>query len=229
MCWGPSALSYRRHCPSGVLRRCPTDACVPAGSRGVVLIWAPRGDCFPCVSGVTGARLGTQRGNHMETVVGGTWKPNGNHVETSWKPRGNHMDFEMRRFRTKAKFMQNGREAGSMQVSMPDSLGPGARIHGVYLSDSRSAPFPSVSCRRQGPTDDDDGDDSRPTTSTIDDDGRPIDDRRSGVAHRRIRAQSARLSMGRARDRVGATQRCPRRVPRGSRAGKPSEHCMLEN
>ena len=75
----------------------------------------------------------------------------------------------------------------------------------------------------------DDGDDGRTTTTTIDDDGWLIDDRRVGVAHRRVRAQSVRLSMGGARSRVGAMQRCPRRVPRGSRAGKPSEHGMLEN
>ena len=80
--WGPSSLSYRRLCPGGVLRRRPHLA-------------PPRGDCFPRVSGVTGARLGTQRGNRVETVLGGTRKPNGNHVETSWKPRGNHMDLYM--------------------------------------------------------------------------------------------------------------------------------------
>ena len=92
---------------AGVLRRGPTDAFVPVGSFVAVLHtpvsrWGPsasssfgppRGDCFPRVSGITGARLGTQRGNRVETVVGGAWKSNGNHVETSWKPRGNHMDF----------------------------------------------------------------------------------------------------------------------------------------
>ena len=92
---------------AGILRRCPTDALVPVGSFAAVLqtpvsrrgpsasssFGPPRGDCFPRVSGITGARLGTQRGNRMEAVVGGTWKPNGNNVETSWKQRGNHMYF----------------------------------------------------------------------------------------------------------------------------------------
>ena len=92
---GFSALSYRRFCPGEALRRCPTDACVPVGSLGVVLCGPPRDHCFPCASGLTGARLGAQRGTRVETVVGGTWKPNGNRVETSWKPRGSHVDFYM--------------------------------------------------------------------------------------------------------------------------------------
>ena len=82
LCWGLSALSYRRPCPGEALLRCPTDACVPVGPLGVVPCGPPRGHCFPCASGLTGARLGAQRGSRVETVVGGTWKPNGNRVET---------------------------------------------------------------------------------------------------------------------------------------------------
>ena len=46
---------------------------------------------------------------------------------------------------------------------------------------------------------------------------------------RGVRAQSARLSMNGARARAGATQRCPRRVCLGSRAGRPPGHGMLKN
>ena len=217
--WGPSALSYRRLCPGGVPRRRPH-----LGPREVIAFHVSLGS------------LEHDWGHSVETAWKPLWVGHGNLMETTWKPHGNRVettwilkcdDFEPKR---------NSCRMGAKQ----DPCWYPCRIHwvlgpGFMASISR---IPEARRFRRCPVDDkdrpttttiDDGDDGRTTTTTIDDDGWLIDDRRVGVAHRRVRAQSARLSMGGARARVGAMQRCPRRVPRGSRAGKPSEHGMLEN
>ena len=67
LCWGLSALSYRRLCPGEALRRCPTDACVPVGSLGVVL-------CGPPERSLLSMCLWA----HWSTTGGTAWKPRGN-------------------------------------------------------------------------------------------------------------------------------------------------------
>ena len=67
LCWGLSALSYRRLCPGEALRRCPTDACVPVGSLGVVLCGPPERSL-------------------LSMCLWAYWITTGG---TAWKPRGN--------------------------------------------------------------------------------------------------------------------------------------------
>ena len=234
-----------RRC-AGVFRRCPTDARAPVRPFCAVLQtlasqWGPSALSHVGPREVIAFHVPLGSLEHdWEHSVEAAWKPwwggHGNLVETAWKPNGNCVeatwificdDFEPQR---------NSCRMGAKQ----DPCWYPCRIHwvpgpGFMASISR---IPEARRFRRCPVDDKDrpttttigdGDDGRTTTTTIDDDGWLIDDRRVGVAHRRVRAQSARLSMGGARARVGAMQRCPRRVPRGSRAGKPSEHGMLEN
>ena len=234
-----------RRC-AGALRRCPTDAIVPVGSFGAVLqtLVSRRG---PAASSSFGPReviafhvslgsLGHDWGRSVETAWKPLWVGHGNLMETTWKPHGNRVettwilkcdDFEPKR---------NSCRMGAKQdpcrypCQIHWVLGPGFMASISRIPEARRfRRCPVGDEDRPTTTTIDDGDDSRPTTSTIDGDGRLIDDRRTGVVHHRVRAQSVRLSMGGARDRAGATQRSPRRVPRGSRAGRPSEHGMLEN
>ena len=179
LCWGLSALSYRRLCPGEALRRCPTDACVPVGPSALSYVGPREVIAFHVPLG----SLEHDWGHSVETA----WKPwsggHGNLVETAWNLHGNRVettwificdDFEPQR---------NSCRMGAKQ----DPCWYPCWIHwvpgpGFMASISR---IPEARRFRRCPVGDedrptttttiDDGDDSRPTTSTIDGDGRLID------------------------------------------------------